>query len=66
MLDTWEEAIDGTGAYVRVLLFHYRKAFDLIDPTILVNKIRQLSIPLHVINWLIDFLTGREQRVKTC
>ena len=38
--------------------------YNSIDHTILVNKIRQLSIPLHVINWLIDFLTGREQCVK--
>ena len=49
---------------VRVLLFDYRKAFDLIDHKILVGKIRQLSIPHHVFNWLIDFLTSMEQRVK--
>jgi hypothetical protein len=39
-------------------LFNYRKAFDLIDHNILVHKIRKLSIPLPIINWIIDFLTS--------
>ena len=42
----------------------YRKAFDLIDHSILINKIRLLPIPNFVINWLISFLCGRKQRVK--
>lgn len=64
MLHTWAKATDGTGASVRVLLFDYRKAFDLIDHRILLTKIRQLSIPQFIINWLTDFLTSRAQRVK--
>ena len=49
---------------MRVLLVDYRKAFDLIDHSILINKIRLLPIPNFVINWLISFLCGRKQRVK--
>ena len=49
---------------MRVLLFDYRKAFDLIDHKILVNKLKQVNIPISVINWVIDFLSGRSQRVK--
>ena len=64
MLHTWAQATDGSGASVRVLPFDYRKAFDLIDHQILASKIRQLSIPQHVSNWLLNFLTSREQRVK--
>lgn len=64
MLHTWAKETDGTGDTVRVLLFDYRKAFDLIDHTILVNKIRQLPIPPHIVNWLISFLINRKQRVK--
>ena len=64
MLHNWTKATDGTGNSVRVFLFDYRKAFDLIDHTILVNKICQLPIPSFVINWIIDFLTYRKQRVK--
>ena len=54
----------GDGASVRVLLFDYRQAFDLIDHKILVNKLKQVNIPNSVINWVIDFLPGRSQRVK--
>ena len=42
----------------------YRKAFDLIDHKILVNKLKQVNIANSVINWVIDFLSGRSQRVK--
>ena len=49
---------------VRALLFDYRKAFDLIDHKILVNKLKQVNIPYSVIHWVVDFLSGRSQRVK--
>jgi len=64
MIDKWLEATDGNGASVRVLLFDYRKAFDLTDRKILVNKLKQVNIPNSVIDWVIDFLSGRSQRVK--
>ena len=60
----WLETTDNNGASVRVLLFDYRKAIDLIDHSILVNKMKQVNILNSVINWVIDFLTGRSQRVK--
>ena len=64
MLHNWTKATNGTGNLVRVFLFDYRKAFDLIDHAILVNKICLLSIPSFVRSWIIDFLTDRKQRVK--
>jgi hypothetical protein len=47
MLHNWIKATDGTGNSVRVLLVDYRKAFDLIVHSILINKIRQLPIPIY-------------------
>ena len=38
MFHKWLSETDGTGSDVRVLLFDFRKAFDLIDHTILVNN----------------------------
>ena len=64
MINKWLEATDGNGASVRVLLFDYRKAFDLIDHKSLVNKLKRVNIPNSVINWVIAFLSGRSQRVK--
>ena len=44
MVHKWLQATDGIGAAVRVVLFDYRKAFDLIDHNLLVNKILDLPI----------------------
>ena len=40
------------------------KAFDRINYKILITKMRKLDINPSVINWVIDFLSGRKQRVK--
>ena len=64
MLHNWAGATDSSGNSVRVLLVDYRKTSDLIDHSILINKIRLLPIPNFVINWLISFLCGRKQRAK--
>ena len=62
MLHEWTQGTDGNGATIRTLLFDYKKAFDLIDHSILVRKLCALSIP--PINWIIDFLSCRSQRIK--
>ena len=64
MVHIWAKETDGNGATVRNLFFDYRKAFDLIDHNILVNKLCDLNIPNCVINWIIDFLSNRSQRIK--
>ena len=64
MIHSWLKVTDGNGAAVRVLLFDYRKAFDLIDHKTLVAKLKMVDIPRSVINWIINFLTDRSQRVK--
>ena len=38
MLHHWSLGTDGTGATVRTILFDCRKAFDLFDHNILINK----------------------------
>jgi hypothetical protein len=64
MVHKWLYETDGTGSVVRVLLFDYRKPFDLIDHTILVNKLKELDISTTIINWIKSFLSNRLQRVK--
>jgi len=59
MVHHWLQATDGTGAAVRVVLFDYRKAFDLIDHKILVAKINGLDMPHSIKAWVTDFLTNR-------
>ena len=40
MVHAWTKYTDGNGSTVRVVLFDYKKAFDLIDHTILTEKLR--------------------------
>ena len=64
MIHCWTNATDGNGSSVRTILFDYRKAFDLIDHKILITKLSTLDLPHFIINWIIDFLTNRQQRTK--
>ena len=64
MFHVWLQGTDKNGSTIRTLLLDYKKAFDLIDHNILVRKLRALTIPPSVTNWIIDFLSGRSQRIK--
>ena len=46
------------------MLFDFRKAFDLLDHNCLITKLKSLDLPSSTINWFIDFLIDRKQRVK--
>ena len=64
MTHTWSNATDGNGTTVRVVLFDFKKAFDLIDHHILIRKLHSYDISDAVISWITDFLTSKKQRVK--
>ena len=52
----WSKGTDGNGSTIRTLLFDYKKAFDLIDHSILVRKLFALDIAPRVINWIYNRL----------
>ena len=54
-----------TNTYVRCILIDYSKAFDTINHEILFAKLRTLTIPQLIIQWIMNFLTGRTQAVVT-
>lgn len=64
MIHQWAQITDDIGSAVRVFLFDYKKAFDLIDHRILMGKVRELAIPREIFLWVVDFLMNRFQRVK--
>ena len=64
MIHSWSESTDGNGSATRVMLFDFRKAFDLVDHNVLANKLSAYDIPRAVMCWIIDFLRNRKQRVK--
>ena len=49
---------------MRVLFLDYRKAFDLINHDILIDKLITMELPAHLVRWVAAFLLDREQRVK--
>ena len=63
-MHTVSKATDGNGALVRLVLLDFKKAFDFIDHHLLLTKLNSLEIPTSIINWVRDFLTDRQQRVK--
>ena len=48
LLHHWFHKTDGNGEVIRAIIFDYRKAFDLIDHSILFEKLPQLDIPRSV------------------
>ena len=64
MVHTWLQSTDGNGSTARVMLFDFRKAFDLIDHNVLVRKLSSYDFPTSVMRWILDFLSNRKQRVK--
>ena len=64
MLHSWYHNTDGNGSTVRVVLVDFKKAFDLIDHWILLNKLKEYDLPVWTFQWIADFLRNREQRVK--
>ena len=64
MSHCWYSNTDGNGKTVRVFLLDFSKAFDRINHKILIKKMQLLNIDKSLINWVIDFLIQRRQRVK--
>ena len=64
MFHHWLRATDGTSSTVRTILLDFRKAFDLVDHNILVAKLFSIGVKPTAVNWVIDFLRHRKQRVK--
>ena len=60
MIHSWSESIDGNGSTTRVMLFDFRKAFDLINHHVLLHKMMSYNIPRHALAWITDFLTDRK------
>ena len=63
MLHSWLESTDGNGATTRVMLFDFRKAFDLIDRHVLAQKFSSYDFPESIMCWILDFFTNRRQRI---
>ena len=64
MIHSWLKSTDGNGSTARVMLFDFRKAFDLIDHNVFLCKLSSYGFPTSIMLWILDFLSNRKQRVK--
>ena len=63
MTHRWYEATDKLNTYVRVVMLDFSKAFDLINHHILLDKLTNIGLPVHIVRWIGAFLLNRSQQV---
>ena len=60
----WMRWLDGHSNFVRVLSFDFSKAFDSVSHRVVTDKLKKVpDINPYIVNWVIDFLKDRQQRV---
>ena len=63
LTETWRNALD-KGLKVGVLFVDFRKAFDTINHTILLEKLKAIGVSGDLLSWLDDYLSARKQFVQ--
>ena len=63
MIDSWLNAMD-KGKIIGVVLVDFKKAFDLMDHKILLNKLVIYGIKDEALMWFNTYLTNRKQQVS--
>ena len=59
----WLKWLDDKANFVRVISFDFSKAFDSVPHDILTQKLKSTNLNPYIINWLINFVSCRRQRV---
>ena len=59
----WLKWLDREADFEQVLSFDFSKAFDTVPHYILSEKLKATDINPYVINWILDYLNQRKQRV---
>ena len=60
---SWLNWLDKDADVVRVFSFYFSKAFDTVSNYIVCNKLKAMDVNPYITNWIISFLTNRQQRV---
>ena len=66
IIHEWAQHTDDAklGNLVRILFLDYSKAFDRVNPNLLISKLKQMDVPNLIIKCICAFLQGPEQKVK--
>ena len=63
LLDKWLKSIE-EGELVGAIFFDLRKAFDVVDHSILLEKLKVYQFSPHSLSWIKSYLTDRKQCVS--
>ena len=63
MIDSWLKAIND-GKLTGCVMVDFRKAFDLVDHKILLNKLKCYKCDENCLSWFASYLSNRTQRVS--
>ena len=63
MIDSWLDNVD-KGMYTGIILIDLRKAFDTVNHTILLQKLKAHGCSLNSIKWFRSYLSNRQQSVQ--
>ena len=64
LIDDWIKHIDN-GEMVGALFIDFRKAFDLVDHSILLKKLSLYRCNSTVLNWFKSYLSNRQQTIES-
>ena len=62
MVNKWLGAINNS-QMIGMVMIDFRKAFDLVDRTLLLKKLKYYKLSEETISWFSSYLMGRKQKV---
>ena len=63
-VDNIYKHLDKNRTFCRILFVDFSSAFNTIQPSILLEKLKDMNVNTHLISWIGNFLTNRTQYVK--
>lgn len=63
VIDDWKNALGNQESIITVFL-DFQKAFETIERSLLINKLRMYGLGQTPIRWMLSYLNDRTQRVK--
>ena len=63
MIVSWLKAVN-IGKLTGCVMVDFRKAFDLVDHKILLNKLKCYKCDVNCLSWFESYLSNRTQRVS--
>lgn len=63
MIDKWLNAND-KGSQTGVVMIDFKKAFDLVDHSLLIKKLQHFKFSGNTLNWFSSYLLDRKQKVS--